>query len=454
MAIENERKDNARIFYNLRKNNPGEKVKNPRIEFMYSEPIPIEKMSGQIVDPFTEASGFKDYYPTPYNLTNLLNFYYDNTWHSACCRIKAQAIGGGFEIVGIEKDQKPDREYEMLNEFLNNINSDFEDLVEVLNRVIIDFESMGNAYIEIVRNRMGQITELFHVPAHTVRKHQVKNGYVQIRVKTGIGTSSVPVYFKKYGDNDDREGKTELIAIKQYFPASKYYGLPNFMPALGAMTMDRSAVIFNNNFFNNSGMMGMILSLKGASLNNTTKGQLRKLLASNFTGVDNAYRMALIEDLPDGSELKIDKIFDSIKDMSFERLRKFNRDEILAAHLVPPKMLYVSSPGQLGETNDGYNQMKFFKMIEVDPKQSKIERIVNKIIKDEKDISRWRIKFKELDIRSAADLNTEIWGDVNSGVRTIDEARLIRGLDQADINKRNADILGELNRIEKRLLNM
>ncbi len=451
-------KTRSREFYQLRKNGGNGRSKEPRVTIIQGTPSEINKLSGQIKDPFTESSGFRDYYPTPYNFSTLLNFYYDNTWHGVCVRIKKQATVGGFKIVGIEQDQKPDGEYQRLVDFLDQINVDFEDLIEVLGRVMIDLEAIGNAYIEIVRNALGQVVEIYHIPAHTVRKHSTKNGYVQIRLKMGVGGVSETVYFRRYSDETDpaRSDRKvhEIIHLKEYFPASKYYGLPDFMAALGAITMDRSAVIFNNNYFENGGMFGLILWLKNAALNTTMKSALRSLLTNNFTGIDNAHRMALVDELPENAELHVEKLMEQVKDMSFERLRKFNRDEILAAHLVPPKMVYVATPGQLGESNDSYNQMKFFKLIEIDPAQARIERILNRIIKNDLGIQRWRIKFNELDVRSPKDISEEIWGDVEHGIRSTDEGRSMRGLDEAEVTKRMDRLISNLNKIEKAVINL
>ncbi|MCK4825835.1 phage portal protein, partial [bacterium] len=218
-----------------------------------------------------------------------------------------------------------------------------------------------------------------------------------------------------------------------YFPASKYYGMPDYMPALGAMALDRNAVIFNNSFFSNGGMLGMILFMKGIELNNESRLELKNMVQGNFTGVDNAHRMAIIDGLSPDSDWKIEKVMESVRDMSFYQLRKFNRDEILAAHHVPPEMIHVAEAGRLGESKDGYNQMKFFKIFEIDPSQRRHENIWNKLFRDELGVTKWKIKFKELDIRDPNDFNEEIWGDLEHFILDPDEAREMRGREPLEI---------------------
>jgi HK97 family phage portal protein len=263
---------------------------------------------------------------------------------------------------------------------------------------------------------------------------------------------------------DPQRGFNEVIQIKNYFPGSSYYGLPDYIPALSAMSLDKNAIIFNNAFFANGGMIGQLMQIKNATLTPEQKTELRRFIQYNFTGVDNAHRMAILDALPGNSEIKIEKIMETVKDMSFERLRRYNRDEIIASHRVPPKMLNVSEPGRLGESKDGHNQMKMFKRFEIDPSQRRIENSLNRLFFLELGITSWKIKFKPLDIRDPKDESEELWGDVDRGIRTVDEAREERGLEPLNeepappaIKKSGADdlevVIESLEKYHKKLIN-
>ena len=414
---------------NLRK----KETLKPQISILEHSVAPLLKISGQIQDPFAESGfGFDKTIKPPYSLTTLLDFYEDNTWNNACVNLKSNLVCGQYDIVPVEENQKEDDEYNTLKEFLDKPNEEDDDFLDLINKFWVDVESMGNGYYEIVRNGLGQMAEVYHAPAHTMRRASEGKGFWHIR----LGLAKKAVYFNKYSDKD-QAGKNEILQHKNYFPASKYYGMPDYMPALGAMALDRNAVIFNNNFFSNSGMLGMILFMKNVELNNESRQELKNMIQGNFTGVENAHRMAIIDGLGPEADWKIEKVMESIRDMSFQQLRKFNRDEILASHHVPPKMMHVAEAGKLGESKDGYNQMKFFKIFEIDPSQRRHENIWNMIFANELGVTRWKIKFKELDIRDPKDLSEEIRGDVKSGIMTATEARYKRGLfvDEEQIKK-------------------
>lgn len=400
----------------------------PKLSIHERSIAPMLKMSGQIQDPFDEKKfGLDKAIRPPYSLTTLLDFYEDNTWNNVAINLKANLVCGQYEIVSDDEEQKEDAEYKKLNEFLEMPNEEGEDLLELVNKFWVDVEAIGNGYFEIVRNGFGELAEIYHIPGHTVRKSVEKKGYIHIRIGIGIKAK----YFNVYNKRDD--AGNELIHHKNYFPASKYYGMPDYMPALGAMALDRNAVLFNNGFFSNGGMLGMILFLKGVELNNESRAELKNMVQGNFTGVDNAHRMAILDSLGPDADFKIEKVMESVRDMSFYQLRKFNRDEILAAHHVPPKMVHVAEAGKLGESKDGYNQMKFFKIFEIDPSQRRLENILNKLFKNELGITKWKIKFKELDIRDPKDKSEEIWGDMDHLILTAEEARDMRGREPIEV---------------------
>jgi len=420
---------------------------NPKISVFEKSVAPLLKMSGQIQDPFSEADfGHEDFIRPPYPLTILLDFYEDNTWNNACINLKANLVCGQYEIMPVNEGQKEDAEFNKLMEFIESPNEEGEDFLDLLNKLWVDTEAVGNFYLEVVRNGLGELAELYHVPAHTVMKAKLKPGYWHKR--SGVGAKKV--YFKPYQKQDMNMGN-EVIHHKNYFPASKYYGMPDYMPALGAMALDRNAILFNNSYFANSGMMGMIMLIKGAELNPQSRQELKNMVQGNYTGVDNAHRMAIIDDLGEGADIKIEKVMETIRDMSFQQMRKFDRDEIIASHHVPPKMLHVAEAGRLGDSNDGYNQMKMFKIFEIDPSQRRLENILNrKIIEGELGIVNWKIKFVDLDIRDPKDLSEEIWGDLDKMILEVDEARAMRGrepLDKSAIKKNNQEKINDLLKI-------
>jgi capsid portal protein len=139
-----------------------------------------------------------------------------------------------------------------------------------------DEEFTGNGYLEVVRNNLGQIAGLYHVPSHTVRVRKGGKGFVQIR-NLSISTSTSNIltveggkpdkrYFKAFGDpsvvnretgerSNGRLGiskrATEIIHFKLYTSRSAHYGAPRFISTAPSIAGNRIAAERNVNFFEN-----------------------------------------------------------------------------------------------------------------------------------------------------------------------------------------------------------
>ena len=403
----------------------------------------VEKKSSQVDDP-QQKMGVGKYIDPPYDLEQLVKFYEENTWHFRCCNLKAQVVTGlGFNIYPLSEDQKEDDEYERLKLFLDHPNPE-ETIFEILNKFWIDYESQGNAYLEVVRNRGGEVTEIYHVPAYTVRRAQDKPGYYQVR-------SGNSVYLKRFGDEED-DAESEIIHLKSYYPKSDYYGMPDFLPALFAAVLDRHANTFNQSFFDNNAIPAMVMVVKGGSLSENAKNTIANFFTSQLKGSDKAHRLLQISVENPDVEIDFEKLMVEIKEASFLDLRRMNRDEIIAAHGVPPRLLGVMSAGQLGGKSEAFAQMQIFKETVINPRQRRLEHMMNRLARIGLGIENWRIKFTEFDSSSMAEDAEFVKKMVEIGVLTVNEGRELLGYEPLDNPPPNLKQIEELlNRVKKSL---
>jgi len=103
-----------------------------------------------------------------------------STWHWSCCDQKAQDVAGlGWSLR--PKTEKPsEKNKERVEAFFDHCSPEgpFRD---VLYNAQFDFEAIGWLAIEIARNQKGEVTELWHVPAHEVRVHKDLPIYCQMQ---------------------------------------------------------------------------------------------------------------------------------------------------------------------------------------------------------------------------------------------------------------------------------
>ena len=200
-----------------------------------------------------------------------------------------------------------------------------------------DLESSGNGYLEVLRNRRGDLAFLRGVIAHGVRlvklgepvmaqKKVVRGGEavsysVHTRERTFIqviGTRKV--YFKEYGASRDLSrttGKwgTEAVPIKEADKATELlhfkltphpltpYGVPRWIGQLPSVLGSRKAEEHNLEFFDSGGVPPILILIQGGELGEKEK----EALEQHFSGRSkNKQRAVVISAAPTGGSLEHD----------------------------------------------------------------------------------------------------------------------------------------------------
>lgn len=319
----------------------------------------------------------------PYNFDALEYFFETNTWHARSCRLKsACTVGLGYVFQLIKNKQEDIKEKEKLEEFFKNCNPE-ETFGEILEKFMLDYEYLGNAYLEIIRNLSGEIVRIYHIPAATIRVRKDQDGYVQMR-------DTRYVFFKKFGDlskynihgkieSDTLVNKlaTELIHFFQYSPKSTYYGVPEWLAASAAMLGTEKANDYNIQFFDNNAVPQFAVIVHKASLGRPVKDTIAQYFRQEIKGKSHK---TLVLEVPGEGELELKELATDPKEQSFRFYRLDNRDEVIAAHGVPPRMVGIISPGSMGGKGDPEGQKEAFLSQIIRPLQSRLNHRINKLL--------------------------------------------------------------------------
>lgn len=278
-----------------------------------------------------------------------------------------------------------------LYQMIDSMNDDAT-FIETLERVWIDYETVGNGYIEIGRTSTGQIGYIGHVPATTMRVRRAHDGYVQL-------VGNIVTYFRNFQDRTTKDPingvgqPNEIIHIKKYTPTSTYYGLSDLVPALSALAGDEFAQRFNLDYFENKAVPRYIIVSKGLDVGINQQKAMHEFFLTNLKGKNHR---TLYVPLPaDSADQKVDFEIKPIEagkqESSFADYRKYNRDEILMAHRVPLSKVSLSEDIQQAAALAADHG---FKSQVCAPEQDKLEKRLNRIIKELTDM--FEISLNEL----------------------------------------------------------
>jgi len=345
-----------------------------------------------------------------------------NTYHARACRVKALDTAGlGWDLIPKVSDPAEDVKGE-IEEFLT---SQILPLMVTFYRHQYDVEVIGQGGIEVVR--LGYVPTarpavLAHIPGHTLRVHEDDNKYAQKRGRKIR-------WFKRIGyemDVDKDTGKeyplgslsperraSEIIWNSLYSQRSDYYGVPDIIPALGAVHGDLARRDYNIAFFDNYGIPAYAVFITGdfdeGEEDEDGRTELEKTIESHFQELSKNPHSTLILSVPsreDGGDVKIqfEPLSLDVKDASFRLYRRDNRDEVISAHGVPPYRLGIAETGSLGGST-AEESTKIYKNSVINPRQEILEALINQWIVSHEwgfNTKDWEFKFREIDLEDEA----------------------------------------------------
>jgi PBSX family phage portal protein len=333
----------------------------------------------------------------PYNLDYLAALLTKSSAHYAAVNAKVENIVGlGYEFVDSHStrnaidaaagnEAKVTRMRRKLSEardvmfkMLDSFNEE-DTFDETLKKVWTDYEATGNGYFEIGRKANGQIGYIGHIPSTTMRVRKARDGFIQI-------ISNKAVFFRNFGKKDKNpisggdRNPNEVIHIKKYNPINSFYGVPDIIAGMQAVTGNEFAARFNLDYFENKAVPRYVVVVKGGTL--SSRSQLD--IVEFFTGMRGQNHRTLFVPLPADEQDKktsfeMKPVEAGTQDSSFTNYNKINLRDILMAERVPMTKVGLAEGVNLAVARDAD---KTFKESVCRPSQRILEKKLGKIFSE------------------------------------------------------------------------
>lgn len=357
----------------------------------------------------------------PYDIEELANLYTYNGFHQKCINLKAAITAGmGFEIVSSGKNSinKSDDEYRRLNSFIeNHITGTGVTFTETLINFQTDYEIFGHAFLEVARNMKGEISSVYHLPAMDIRFIDKENHLTAVQLNDEDSVEFSPF-------NKTKQGTNEYLMLKSYNPKNRFYGVPDYLGSAAGIILDRYAAGYNIKRFENNAIPETIITIKGTVLSREAKEKIKQFFTNNVKGFANAGRSLILETEDENSSIEIKTLTSEIKDASYRNLRMDTRDEIMAAHGIPKRLIGIAEPGGLGGANEGKTQLKVFQECLIEPRQRRLEFLLNEhLVKTGLGITKYKLQLNRIYVDDPADDSKYYSELVNAGIINPDDAR-------------------------------
>lgn len=367
----------------------------------------VKKDSSQPVDAQYTAT-----YMQPYASREAIRSFFEQNVHFYRCvkLLELCVFKIGFNVVprdGDQKDYLNDPEYKKITNFLekpvNNVGETFEDVVGGWG---CDYNMFGDSYLEVVRSKAGELSELYNLRAYNTRigydgrfKKNFADGiyFVQL-LKNAQGKR-----FRLFG-TEGNNTENEVLWLKNYNPFDRFYGFPHIYPAIPDLALDKAQKEFNLKEFTNDMMISFVIIVEGGELDDSAMRSIQEFLTSNYKGVANAGKVLLLStDSPD-VKIKIEKVSKENRDSSYDKLYDRCRDATMIAFGVLAPLLGTKTPGSLGNASELEVLFRFFDETIVKPDKRKSQAVLTHLLRNTLGIENYKFEWKEMTYEKFIDM--------------------------------------------------
>lgn len=227
-------------------------------------------------------------------------------------------------------------EYIRLKAFFTSVCPEYS-FTKLRKRSRQDLEVIGNAFWEIVRNGLGELTYFYYAKPQEIRLLPEDTGYTEVEERVQVtdvtwkkvprnkkfrrfvrlkSSKGQPVYFKEYGDpriisrdsgtvypsveamrEEDGEGvleASEMLHFKIETPLSPY-GIPRWIAALLAALGSRELDEVNKGFFDNNTVPPLALLCSGGRFGKGVTSKIEEFIDHHLKGKKGMHRILVLE---------------------------------------------------------------------------------------------------------------------------------------------------------------
>jgi PBSX family phage portal protein len=201
----------------------------------------------------------------------------------------------------------------------------------------LDFLVFGNAYVEQPRAYTGRALQLRHALAKFTRRGQELGSYFFVR-----------------GWLQEHEFEPgSLFHLREDDVNQEIYGLPEYISALQSAWLNEAATMFRRKYYANGSHAGFILYLSDAQVSTADADALREAL-KGAKGPGNFRNLFLHAPGGKADGLKLIPVSEVAAKDDFAAIKNVSKDDVLAAHRVPPGLLGIvpTNAGGFGNAPD------------------------------------------------------------------------------------------------------
>lgn len=301
--------------------------------FSFGDPEPVVGGRSMIMD-YIECLHNNRWYEPPVDMGELSRSMRAGAHHESALRFKANVLTSTF---------KPSK-------YLST--EDFHPFA-------LDYLVLGNGYLERRDSRAKTLYKLKHSLGKYTRRGLKLDQY----------------YFVQDYASEHEFQPGYVFHLREHDLHQEVYGLPQYLGALQSAFLNEAATLFRRRYFTNGAHAGFILYVTDPAQSQDDIDAMREQLVK-AKGVGNFKNLFYYAPQGKADGIKLIPISEVAAKDEFLHIKNTSRDDVLAAHRVPPVLMGMM-PNNTGGFGDVEKAARVFARNEIAPLQRRIKAALN-----------------------------------------------------------------------------
>lgn len=230
---------------------------------------------------------------------------------------------------------------------------------QAFSRFVQDYLVFGNAYLEKRTNRLGGVLSLEPALAKFTRRGTDLDTYWFVQ----YGLTSQPYEFTR----------GSIFHLMEPDLNQEIYGLPEYLSAIPSTLLNESATLFRRKYYMNGSHAGFIMYMTDPAQSQEDVNNIRTAM-KGAKGPGNFRNLFMYS--PNGKKdgIQIIPLSEVAAKDEFLSIKNVSRDDMMAAHRVPPQMMGIM-PSNVGGFGDVEKASRVFVRNELIPLQKRFEEL-------------------------------------------------------------------------------
>lgn len=310
-------------------------------------PLPVEKTNNRGMVTFGEKNDYPDFLYGLYSECSLLQSIVNGLVDYVC--------GSGFV-----EDDKADIV----------VNKKGETLLDIVKPCVTDYTIFGAFTVEIIRNQLGQVLELYW---RDVRHFRLDENETKVYYQKNWERTSRNIKVLDLWQGEEKKFDRCIYYFKR--PACREtYGLPLWNSATRDVSIAIEISKFHLSSIVNNFVPSAIVNFNNGVPSLEEQKTIERKLVDKFSGSENAARLLVSFNQSQEKAVTIERLAEDNFDQRYQALAKSTKENIFVAFRAQPQ-LFGTDPDRTGFNSQEYSEsFKLFKKTVVAPIQSEIER--------------------------------------------------------------------------------